>query len=110
MRSIFCLESLINEPTCFKSATLSCKDLILNKKKLKSDRTKISFGVPQGSILDPSFFNVFQIFMFLFLVAFVFINNGNLHNYADDDTLHPLGKSIGKLKSNFHCNLSILQK
>ena len=31
----FCLENLINEPTCFKSATSSCIDLtLINKKSL----------------------------------------------------------------------------
>ena len=57
-----------------------------------SDWKEVETGVPQGSIPGPLLFNIFS------SDIFYFINNGNLSNYADDNTLwkkpkHGQGKS-----------------
>ena len=61
-----------------------------------SDWKEIETGFPQGSILGSLLFNIFL------NNIFYFINNGNLCNYADDNTLywkkpkHGQGKSQNK--------------
>ena len=59
-----------------------------------SDWKEIETGVPQGSILGPLLFNIFL------NDIFYFISNGNLSNYADDNTLYPIGKSLNMVKEN----------
>ena len=51
-----------------------------------SNWKKIETGFPQGSILGPLLFNIFL------NDIFYFISNGNLCNYADDNTLYSVGK------------------
>ena len=48
---------------------------------------RISSGVPQGSILGPLFFNIFLNDLFLFA------ENSDLSNYADDYTLYNCGNT-----------------
>ena len=63
---------------------------------------EIETGVPQGSILGPMLFNIFL------NDIFYFINNGNLFNYADDNTLYSIGKSL--VKENLKIKFFIMQK
>ena len=53
---------------------------------------KIISGVPQGSILDPLFLNIFLNDLFFF------VENSDLSNYANDNTLHSSGNDLEKLK------------
>ena len=65
---------------------------------------EIETGVPQGSILGSLLFNIFL------NDIFYFINNGNLCNYADDNTLYSIGKSLNMVKENLKINFLIMQK
>ena len=47
--------------------------------------------VPQGSVLGPLFFNVFINYIFLF------IQEGSLHNFADDNTISISAKNAHEL-------------
>ena len=47
---------------------------------------KLSAGVSEGSLLGPMLLGIFLNYIFLF------INNSNLCNYADDYTLYAIGK------------------
>ena len=53
---------------------------------------RIISGVPQGSVLGPLFFNIFLDDVFLF------VENSDLSNYADDNTLHSSGNDLEKVK------------
>ena len=69
-----------------------------------SDWKEIETGVPQRSILGPLLFNIFL------NDIFYFINNGNLCNYTDDNTLYSIGKSLNMVKENLKINFLIMQK
>ena len=66
----------------------------LQRTKIKSSYSKwrkIKYGVPQGSILGPLLFNVFLNDIFLF------VENTNMANYADDNTPYAIESNIDKL-------------
>ena len=53
---------------------------------------------------EPLLFNIFL------NDIFYFINNGNLSNYADDNTLYSTGKSLNMVKENLKISFLIMQK
>ena len=55
---------------------------------------RILFGVPQGSILSPILFNIFLCNLFLF------IQNKDVANYADDTTLYETGENFAYVIRN----------
>ena len=59
-----------------------------------SEWERIVAGVPQGSILGPLLFNIFINDIFLY------IENSDLSNYADDSTLYASGESLSIIIEN----------
>ena len=69
-----------------------------------SSCSEILFGVPQGSILGPSLFNIFICDMFYFLKGF------DIANHADDSTQYCEGKSAESVVINLEQSSTILFK
>ena len=65
---------------------------------------RIISGVPQRSILGPLLFNIFLNYLFLF------VENSNLSNYADDNTLYSSGNSMHKVKQTLRGDFQIVTK
>ena len=77
--------------------------------RVKHDSTlsswlKILLGVPQGSILGPSFFNIFLNDMLWF------VEKTDICNFADENTIYSCAKSINDVTENLQSDLKIALK
>ena len=79
-------------------------NLLLDYLSFRKQRTKVGSayskwsnvrrGIPQGSILGPLLFNIFT------YDTFMIIEQSDICNFADDNTLHSCGKRLTDIKEN----------
>ena len=60
--------------------------------------------VPQGTILEPSIFNM------LFNDVFLFVSNSYLSNYADNNTLYAFGYNLKEIKNALRFDFDLILK
>ena len=65
---------------------------------------KLALGVPQGSILGPLLFNIFINELFLF------IENTDVCNFADDNTLYSCGHSLDEVIATLKHDIDVVLK
>ena len=65
---------------------------------------RIISGVPQGSTLDPLLFNI------LLNDLLLVVENSDLSNYADDNTLYSCGNNLEKVKQTQRGDFQIVTK
>ncbi len=81
----------ISESACkFISSYLSFRQQRVKVGGDKGEWQYLKRGIPQGSVVGPLLFNIFQNDLFYFLVR--------LYNYADDNTLSKSDKDVKVLK------------
>ena len=93
-----------------EDALVSMKSYFTNRQQRARVNSNFSMyeeiisGVPQGSILGPLLFNIFLNGLFLF------VENSDLSNYADDNTLYSSGNDLEKVKQTLRQDFEIVTK